>query len=103
MKHRATRPLFAALALSFCALGAHAQGNLVRVGTLIGTGAKLVAGDDRRRYPQQGRVDGEDGPLKVNATGTQPLAVLTLSNAATGQIIGTMTNLGKGKQGFGPP
>ena len=40
------------------------------------------------------------GSLKVDATGSQPLAVLTLSNAATGQVIGTMTNLGKGKYTF---
>jgi hypothetical protein len=40
------------------------------------------------------------GSLKVDATGSQPLAVLTLSNATTGQAIGTMTNLGKGKFTF---
>ena len=39
-------------------------------------------------------------PRNADATGSQPLAVLTLSNAATGQVIGTMTNLGKGKFTF---
>jgi hypothetical protein len=39
----------------------------------------------------------KNGALKVEATGTLPIAVLTLSNATTGQVIGTMTNLGKGK------
>ena len=40
------------------------------------------------------------GSLKVEATGSLAIAVLTLSNAATGQVIGTMTNLGKGKYSF---
>lgn len=36
----------------------------------------------------------KNGGLKVEATSTNPAAVLTLSNAATGQLIGTMTNNG---------
>lgn len=40
------------------------------------------------------------GSLKVQASSNVPSAVLTLSNAATGQRIGTMTNLGKGKYSF---
>jgi hypothetical protein len=39
----------------------------------------------------------KSGALKVDATGNLAIAVLTLSNATTGQAIGTMTNLGKGK------
>jgi hypothetical protein len=34
------------------------------------------------------------GSLRVEATGSNPAAVLTLFNAATGQLIGTMTNSG---------
>ena len=48
----------------------------------------------------------KSGALKVDATGSLALAVLTLSNATTGQVIGTMTNLGRGKysfQGNAPP
>ncbi len=48
----------------------------------------------------------KSGSLKVEAASNVPTAVLTLSNAATGQLIGTMTNLGKGKyafQGTAPP
>jgi len=36
----------------------------------------------------------KNGQLKVDATSTVPSAVLTLSNAATGAVIGTMTNTG---------
>ena len=42
----------------------------------------------------------KNGALKVEAVGNVPAAVLTLSNATTGQRIGTMTNLGKGKYSF---
>ena len=40
------------------------------------------------------------GQLKVEAGSNVPTAVLTLSNATTGQAIGTMTNLGQGKYSF---
>ena len=36
----------------------------------------------------------KNGSLKVDATSTNPAAVLTLFNTATGQLIGTMTNTG---------
>jgi len=36
----------------------------------------------------------KNGSLKVEATGTVPTAVLTLTNATTGAVIGTMTNTG---------
>ncbi|KAB2661203.1 MAG: hypothetical protein DVB31_12645 [Verrucomicrobia bacterium] len=42
----------------------------------------------------------KNGALRVEANGNVPAAVLTLSNAATGQRIGTMSNLGKGKYSF---
>jgi hypothetical protein len=38
--------------------------------------------------------------LRVEATSTTPTATLTLFNAATGQLIGTMTNLVSGKDSF---
>ena len=42
----------------------------------------------------------KNGALKVEASSNVPTAVLTLSNAVTGQRLGTMTNLGKGKYSF---
>ena len=103
MKHLATRPLVAALALSFYALGAHAQASLVRVGTLIGTGAKLVAGDvtvsnfKAAAGPFAGILpDGLGGlaaSAAVNADGTVSLT-FTFIDPATGlptpQITGLM-------------
>jgi hypothetical protein len=46
------------------------------------------------------------GQLKEEGGSNVPIATLRLSNANTGQFIGTMTNLGKGKysfQGFSGP
>ncbi len=42
----------------------------------------------------------KNGALKVEASSNVPTAVLTLSNAATGQKIGTMVNLGRGKYSY---
>jgi len=42
----------------------------------------------------------KNGALKVEASSNVATAVLTLSNAVTGQRIGTLTNLGRGKYSF---